>query len=144
MLHAYHWIFTIDSVGKIYGTITMERSTNCIISVLRWNSFRCFLSKKALPRLELPWFYEQNFCWGSIRKWNYWWWNSIDFLISLNRILWNESVVTFFFYILWQIGLNVLTGIIAKEFVETSKYPKVIDEKFYRLLAAWEVEGRGA
>lgn len=26
--------------------------------------------------------------------------------------------------------------IIAKEFVETSKYPKVIDEKFYRLLAA--------
>uniref|UniRef100_K1PGZ4 Uncharacterized protein n=1 Tax=Magallana gigas TaxID=29159 RepID=K1PGZ4_MAGGI len=27
-------------------------------------------------------------------------------------------------------------GIIAKEFVETSKYPKVIDEKFYRLLAA--------
>lgn len=26
--------------------------------------------------------------------------------------------------------------IIVKEFVETSKYPKVIDEKFYRLLAA--------
>lgn len=30
---------------------------------------------------------------------------------------------------------NVLTGMIAKEFVETSNYPKVMDDKFNRLLA---------
>lgn len=47
-------------------------------------------------------------------------------------------------WVLYPNGRIHFSRIIAKEFVETSKYPKVIDEKFYRLLAAWEVEGRGA
>lgn len=41
-----------------------------------------------------------------------------------------QYIVRFFIFY-YKFGPNVFTGIIAKEFVETTNFPKVMDDKFH-------------